>query len=73
VFSLLDVTWNAMRLVSLAISGSVIGAVGRQNLTPAASDDGGKGAAVGQLAEIGGYRLVRELEHNFLQRGNAAS
>jgi len=29
--------------------------VGRRNLTQAASDDGGLGAAVGQLGEVGGY------------------
>jgi MFS family permease len=32
VFTLLDVTWNAMRLVSLAIGGFVVDAVGIEPL-----------------------------------------
>jgi hypothetical protein len=33
----------------------------------AASDHCGPFAAVGRLGEVGGYRLARELEHNFRQ------
>ena len=36
------------------------------------SNDGGLDGSVGQLGDVGGDRLVRELEHNFAQRGMAA-